>query len=193
MRITGGRLKGRSLKVPKSDLIRPTTDRVRESLFAVLENLIDFEGLTVCDVYAGSGSLGFESYSRGAGKIHFVEKNYVIYKNLYKNIETLGLKEKCKVFKTEAVKFSRMKNHEAYDLILADPPFYKYDVHIAVQNFLKNNFLKENGIIIVERSVQTEKKDVEAFERKAFKKIGDSLIYLFKKPLENLFTGGEAK
>ncbi len=181
MRITGGRLKGRYLKVPKSDLIRPTTDRVRESLFAVLENLIVFEGISVCDVYAGCGSLGFESYSRGAEKIHFVEKNYLIYKNLYKNIEALELKEKCEVFKTDAVKFSKMKNHESYDLILSDPPFYKYDVYTAVQNFLKNNYLKKGGLIIVERSVQTEAKDVEAFGRKAFKKIGDSLIYLFEK------------
>ena len=180
MRITSGRLKGRTLKVPKSDLIRPTTDRVRESLFAVLENLIDFEEITVCDVYAGSGSLGFESYSRGASTIHFVEKNFVIYKNLYKNIETLGLREQCKVFKTDAVKFSKMKNHSAYDLILADPPFFKYDVHIVVENFLKNGFLNEDGLLIVERSIQTESKDVEAFGKKAFKKIGDSLIYLFK-------------
>ncbi len=180
MRITGGSLKGRVLKVPKSDLIRPTTDRVRESLFAILNNLIDFEGILVCDVYAGSGSLGFEALSRGASAVHFVEKNYVIYKNLFKNIETLQQRERCKVFKTDAVKFSKMKNHSTYDLILADPPFFKYDVHLAVKNFLANGFLNSGGLLLVERSVQTEAKDVEAFGQKAFKKIGDSLIYLFE-------------
>jgi 16S rRNA (guanine966-N2)-methyltransferase len=184
MRITGGELRGRSLKVPKSDLIRPTTDRVRESLFAVLENLISFENIHVCDVYAGSGSLGFEALSRGAASIHFVEKNFVIYKNLYKNIEALNAKERTKVFKTTALRFSKMKNHEHYDLILADPPFFKFDVHQVVKNFLENAFLTENGILIVERSVQTEKEDTEGFGKKAFKKIGDSLIYGFPKRKE---------
>ncbi len=180
MRITGGILKGRALKVPKSDFIRPTTDRVRESLFAILENNIDFENIKVCDIYAGSGSLGFESYSRGASLVHFVEKNYVIYKNLYKNINSLGLKEKCKVFKTDAVRFSKIKEHTVYDLILADPPFFKYDIYIVVKNLIENGFLDKNGLLIVERSVQTEKKDVEAFDKEPFKKIGDSLIYSFE-------------
>jgi len=179
MRITGGVLKGRTLKVPKSDLIRPTTDRVRESLFSFLSNMIDFEKILVCDVYAGSGSLGLEALSRGAGEVHFVEKNFKIYKNLFKNILSLELKEKCKVFKMEALRFSRRKSHEKYDLILADPPFFKFDIYNVVGNFLNKDFLTENGLIVVERSVQTEKEDFKAFGKKYEKKIGDSLIYIF--------------
>ncbi len=179
MRITGGILKGRTLKVPKSDLIRPTTDRVRESLFDYLLNIIDFAGITVCDVYAGSGSLGFEALSRGAAEVHFVEKNFVIYKNLFKNINTIGAADKCKVFKMEALRFSKRNEHEKYDLIFADPPFFKFDVHSVVKNFLAREFLTDGGIIVVERSVQTKEKDEEVFEKKFDKKIGDSLIYIF--------------
>ncbi len=179
MRITSGTLKGRTLKIPKSDLIRPTTDRVRESLFGFLTNIIDFDGVKVCDIYAGSGSLGFEALSRGANFVHFVEKNPLILKNLFKNINSLDLKEKCKVFKMEAVRFSRRKLHEQYDLIFADPPFFKFDVHIVVKNLLLGNFLPEGGMLIVERSIQTAEKDEKAFGQKAAKKIGDSLIYIF--------------
>lgn len=180
MRITGGSLKGRSLKVPKSDLIRPTTDRVRESLFNYLNNIIDFEDIKVCDIYAGSGSLGFESLSRGAASVHFVEKNYLIYKNLFRNIETLNAKKECRIFKMEAIRFSKRTEHDSYDLILADPPFFKDDIHIVVKTLLARNYLNEKGLLIVERSVQTEKKDVEAFGKEPFKKIGDSLIYSFE-------------
>ncbi len=180
MRITGGNLRGRTLKVPKSDLIRPTTDRVRESLFNYLNNIFEFEGAKVCDIYAGSGSLGFECLSRGAELIHFVEKNFVIYKNLAKNIDSLGVRENCKIFKMEAIRFSKRTEHEQYDFIIADPPFFKYDIHLVVENLLKRECLTDNGIIVVERSIQTEEKDVEAFGKEPVKRIGDSLIYIFE-------------
>ncbi|RMD48766.1 MAG: 16S rRNA (guanine(966)-N(2))-methyltransferase RsmD [Ignavibacteria bacterium] len=179
MRITGGRLKGRTLKVPKSDLIRPTTDRVRESLFNYLNNIFEFETAKVCDIYAGSGSLGFECLSRGASSIDFVEKNYVIYKNLVNNIDAMGEKENCKIYKMPALKFSSMKDHAQYDFIIADPPFFKYDIHSVVKNLLENKFIHSNGLIVVERSIQTEEKDVDAFGKSPDKRIGDSLIYLF--------------
>lgn len=179
MRITGGNFKGRTLKVPKSDLIRPTTDRVRESLFNYLNNIFEFEGAKVCDIYAGSGSLGFECLSRGAEQVHFVEKNFVIYKNLARNIESLKVKEQCKIFKMEAVRFSARAEHDSYDFIIADPPFFKYDVHTVIENLLEKKYLTSNGLIVVERSIQTEDKDVSAFGKKADKRIGDSLIYLF--------------
>src|SRR3990170_5776267 len=122
MRIISGSLKGRLINVPKSELIRPTTDRVRETLFNLLNNTIDFEGITVLDLYAGSGSLGLECLSRGADEVHFVERNFIIYKNLLKNIKSLDVEDQCKIFKMEALKFSRMEEHERYDLIFADPP-----------------------------------------------------------------------
>ncbi|MDP3581736.1 MAG: RsmD family RNA methyltransferase, partial [Ignavibacteria bacterium] len=67
------------------------------------------------------------------------------------------------------------------DLILADPPFFKFDIHDAVKNLLERNYLNEDGLIIIERSIQTKKEDEAAFGVEAFKKIGDSLIYQFEK------------
>ena len=91
MRIIAGKLGGRSIKVPKSKLVRPTTDKNKEAIFNYLTNKIDFSELKVCDMYAGTGSLGLESISRGAQEVHFVEQNFNVYNNLIYNIDTLSV------------------------------------------------------------------------------------------------------
>ena len=181
MRIISGQFRGRPVKVPKSKLVRPTTDRNKESLFNYLNNIIDFEDAKVCDIYAGSGALGLESLSRGAGEVHFVEKNFVIYKTLQENINTFGVQNSTKIFKMEAVKFSTISQHETYDLILADPPFFQDDVHKVLENLLERNYLNEGGLIIIERSIQTQENDVQHFKKEPFKRMGDSLFYQFLK------------
>ena len=181
MRIISGKFGGRTIKFPNSKLVRPTTDKVKESLFNYLIHSIDFEDIKVCDIYAGSGSLGLEALSRGASEVHFVEKDFHVAKTLEANIESLNAKDECKIFRMEAVKFSKISEHDKYDLILADPPFFKDDVHSLVDNFIERNYLEKNGIMIIERSIQTREKDIEHFKTEPFKRIGDSLIYLFNK------------
>jgi 16S rRNA (guanine966-N2)-methyltransferase len=179
MRIIAGELKGRFIKAPETKFTRPTTDRVRETVFNLLNNRIDFDGINVLDIYAGSGSLGFECLSRGAASVSFIEKNFPVYKNLQENIDSLGVKERCKIYKMEAVKFSSWEEHPKYDLVLADPPFFDYDIYAVVKNLLANNFLAPEGFIWVERSIQTREKDIEGFGKEPFKKVGDSLLYEF--------------
>lgn len=180
MRIISGKFKGRTITSPNSRYIRPMTDRVRVNLFDILTNKIDFTGIKVLDSYSGSGSLGLECLSRGADEVHFVERNFIIYKNLVKNIESLNIEAQCKIFKMEAIKFSRMEEHGQYDLIFADPPFFKDDIYEVVENLLANNFLAEDGKIIVQRSIQTREKDKLNFEMEPFKIIGDSCLYQIK-------------
>lgn len=179
MRIISGEFKGHTIKVPKSKLVRPTTEKTRESIFNYLTNQIDFDNLKVLDLYAGSGSLGLEALSRGASEVHFVEKNYPIYKNLIGNIEFLKVTDRIKIFKLSCVKFSSMKENAGYDLILADPPFFKDDIYEVVENLKENNFLNENGLLLIERSVQTKENDINNFNAEPIKKLGDSLIYQF--------------
>ncbi len=133
LRIISGNYKGRFIKSPNSKLTRPTTDRVRETLFNILNNEIDFTDIFVLDLYSGSGALGLECLSRGASLVHFVEKNYLIYKNIISNIEDLNVKDKCEVFKMEAVKFTSSNLVKTYDLIFADPPFFHYDIYDVVK------------------------------------------------------------
>ncbi len=180
MRIIAGKYKSRIIKVPNSKLVRPTTDKNKEAIFNYLNNIVDFNDIKVCDMYAGSGGLGFEALSRGAEQIHFVEKNFVIYKNLFENINTLDAEDNCKIFRMSSLKFSALKEHEKYELILADPPFFKNDIHEVVENIMSNDFLAEDGILIIERSIQTKEEDIENFKTEPIKRLGDSLIYQFQ-------------
>ena len=78
MRIIAGEYRGRTIKFPKSKLVRPTTDKNKEAIFNMLKQYVAFDGIKVCDIYAGSGSLGLEALSRGADEIHFVEKDFKV-------------------------------------------------------------------------------------------------------------------
>ncbi len=180
MRIIAGKYRGRTIKFPNSKLVRPTTDKNKESIFNYLVHSIDFDRIKVSDIYAGSGSLGLEALSRGADVVHFVEKDFHVSKMLQENISSLNAEDSCKVFRMEAIRFSKMTEHERYDLILADPPFFKDDIHQVVKNILEKNFLTEDGLLLVERSIQTKKEDQEAFNLEPSKRLGDSLIYQFK-------------
>lgn len=177
MRIISGYLKGRFFNVPQSKFIRPTTDRVRETLFNILNNLIDFEGIEVLDLYSGSGSLGFECISRGAKSVLFVEKNNMIYKNLNENIKSLEIENKCSVVRSEAIVFTRKKSIKSFDLILADPPFFEYDIYNVVENLKQNGYMNSESLLIIERSIQTKEKDIENFKVEPFRIIGDACLY----------------
>ncbi len=177
LRITSGYLKGRYINVPKSELIRPTTERVRETIFNVLNNKISFEGIKVLDLYSGSGALGFECLSRGADEVHFVEKNSVIYRTLEENMELLQVVNQCRIFKMPAIKFSLLKIVDGYDLILADPPFFKNDIYNVVANLLSNKYLRSDCLMIIERSVQTKQEDIDNLKVEPFKIIGDACLY----------------
>jgi 16S rRNA (guanine966-N2)-methyltransferase len=177
MRIISGNFKGRLIQVPQSKEIRPTTDRVRETLFNLLNNRIDFTGIKVLDLYSGSGSLGLECLSRGAEEIHFVEKNFFIYKNLLNNIASLEGDDKCKAYRMEALKYSQLKLNTGYDLILADPPFFKNDIYEVVNNLVQKKILTKDGRVIIERSIQTKDKDISNFKNQPFKIIGDACLY----------------
>lgn len=177
MRIISGIFKGRLINVPQSKEIRPTTDRVRETLFNLLNNRIDFDGIEILDFYSGSGSLGLECISRGALHVTFIERNFQIYKNLIDNIKSLGVENNCKVVKSEAVDYSKRIPEKQYELILADPPFFNDDIYKVVENIKSNGYLKQDARMIIERSIQTKQKDIDNFNVEPFKIIGDACLY----------------
>lgn len=180
MRIISGKYKSQKIEFPKSNLVRPTTDRNKEAIFNILNNIIDFDGLKVCDLYAGSGSLGLEALSRGAEYVHFVEMDFKVSQVLYKNIKRLNAENQCKIFNSDCVSFSSFNHSIKYDLILADPPFFKDDIHQVYKNIIQNDFLSEIGTFVIERSIQTKLKDEEQFSLNAFRRLGDSLIYIYE-------------
>jgi len=179
MRIIAGEYRGRTIKFPKSKLVRPTTDKNKEAIFNMLKQYVLFDGIKMCDIYAGSGSLGLESLSRGADIVHFVEKDFKVQKMLNENIESLNAAQYCRIFNMEAIRFSKLTDHDQYDLIIADPPFFNHDIHEVYKYILENNFITEDGVFLIERSIQTKEIDEKAFGKEAIKRLGDSLIYIF--------------
>jgi 16S rRNA (guanine966-N2)-methyltransferase len=124
MRITGGSLVRRRFLIPElvdENVVRPTPDRVREAVFSMIK--ANLPGARVLDLFAGSGSHGFEALSRGATYVSFVEQNSQIIAVLRKNIESLNLKEHCEVIKSEVRKYLSEAPHYKADIIFVDPPY----------------------------------------------------------------------
>jgi 16S rRNA (guanine966-N2)-methyltransferase len=123
MRVIAGRYGGRRLTAPKGRTTRPTSERVREALFAMLG---DVEGARVLDLFAGTGALGIEALSRGAERAVFVESDRAAIEVLRANLTALGLgEEQAQIRREHAGEALRMarKRKETYDLILIDPPY----------------------------------------------------------------------
>lgn len=177
LRIVAGKYKGRFISAPQLKTTRPTTEKVKESLFNMLTNEYDFDGFRVLDLYAGSGSLGFEALSRGASSVCFVENNFIAVKNLKENIDSLKCSDSVEVVKANAASFVKNYSGEPFDLILADPPFFKYDIYDTVKTIIEKKILADEGIFIIERSIQTETEDKTEFGIEPFKRIGDTLLY----------------
>ncbi len=150
MRIISGKVGRRKIEVPRSET-RPSTDRLREALFSILGERV--ENARVLDLFAGSGALGLECLSRGAQSCDFVDTNKESIKVIQKNLRTLGLKG-GHVIERDAFHFLQGRNGP-YDLIFADPPYYKFPGdRDFVSELLEHdglvNQLGQDGLFIVE-------------------------------------------
>lgn len=125
MRIIAGEFRGRTLKAPKGEGTRPTTDRVRESIMSIVHSARDgFEGAVVLDAFAGSGALGLESLSRGARCVHFYERAGEALRTLADNVKTLGLEpQRARIHRADVLKEPPTHARPAFDLVFLDPPY----------------------------------------------------------------------
>jgi len=123
MRIIAGTLKRRSIRAPKGNVTRPSTDRTRESLFNLVEARMDLDGASVLDLFAGTGALGLEAISRGAAAATFVEFDPTSLKFARQNAADLGVQNVCFFLRSDAVSYIQRYTGPPFDLILADPPY----------------------------------------------------------------------
>ncbi|HEV8669940.1 MAG TPA: 16S rRNA (guanine(966)-N(2))-methyltransferase RsmD [Candidatus Limnocylindria bacterium] len=121
MRVIAGIAKGRTLDAPRGGETRPATDRIRETLFAILEPILD--QARVLDLFAGAGTLGIEALSRGAARVTFVERSKSALKALRKNITTTGFDDCAEVIGANVLSFVEQSIAGPYDVIFCDPPF----------------------------------------------------------------------
>ena len=150
LRITGGGLRGRRLEVPAAG-VRPSSDRVRESLFARLSNL---EGARALDLFAGSGALGIESISRGASSVVFVEHSREVAAVLQSNLETLELTDRAEVLKADCLDALRRLGRagQQFELLLLDPPYDAEVLIPSLEAIVAAHLLAPEALVVVETS-----------------------------------------
>jgi len=156
MRIIGGRLKGRVLKAPASDAIRPTSDRLRESIFNILaHNHPEHLAGTVVDLFAGTGAMGIEALSRGARKALFVDDGSEARALIRANIDALGLGGQTRVFRRDARKLGLAPAGERYDLAFLDPPYGKGMAVSALVALHDGGWLVADALVVIEEAANT--------------------------------------
>ena len=190
MRIISGSARGRRLLSPKNSLIRPTADRVKESLFNILNGLIAcYDNCRTLDIFAGTGNLGLEALSRGAAYAFFIDNHKESVALVIKNLRMLGFDDRGRVIEREALSALRSldKMKAPFQLVFIDPP-YRQGLAERVMQFLATSALIDgNSLVIVEISsnelLPTAFDNLREFDRRVY---GDTAIVFFRRmPEEN--------
>ena len=173
MRIIAGTLKGRRLKAPSWDGLRPTSDKLRETLFNIVAPRI--AGARVLDGYAGTGAVGIEALSRGASYVHFVEKNRRAVALIAENVAACGLQQGYTIDCGDLVSaLRRLPADVRFDLILLDPPYDADNIAEALAAAAAR--LAEGGLVVLERATRREPEVPQGLARVRDVKSGDSTL-----------------
>lgn len=178
MRIITGKLKGRIIPIPKTDEIRPTSDRTKEGIFSVIDARTYLDNSSVLDLFAGSGNLGFEAISRGAEKCLFVDNIPEHISHIEKLAVKFGIKNQIQT-RTLPVETFLEKPHGSYDFIFADPPYDYYKMPEMIDIVLEEGWLKDDGWFILEHD---KSHDFSGHSNCVFSKpYGRTIVSIFKK------------
>ena len=158
MRIIAGRFRGKQLNAPADDSIRPTADRVRESIFDILSSRLgpNFDGLRVLDLFAGTGAMGLEALSRGATSVVLVENGVEARGLIRDHIEAFGVAGVAKLLRRDATALGPSGTMGAFDLVFVDPPYGKGLAEQALKSAMQGGWLKPDATIVVEEAREVE-------------------------------------
>lgn len=164
MRIISGKFKGRRIEVPSSFKARPTTDFAKENLFNILNNWIEWDGLSALDLFGGTGSISFELVSRGCVKVINIEKSPQHNAFIEKTKKLLGTPELCS-YKMDVFKYISICKDQ-FDFIFADPPYDLEFLPEVPKLVFEKNLLKDGGTFIMEHSKSNDFSDLPYFYEK---------------------------
>ncbi len=178
MRVIGGRLKGKKLNGISSisnSSLRPTSDRVKENIFNILSHKfhLNLDGIKVLDLFAGTGSLGFESLSRGARSVTFVENDQYACRLIKENAKTLGVESSIELKKEDCFNLG-LNQEEPFRLIFIDPPYGKRLGERVVNNIIERNWLRKGSLIVWEES--TELSNLDELRVLDIRKYGETVL-----------------
>ncbi len=185
MRIVAGKLRGRAIIAPEGQGTRPTSDRARQAVFNVLEHAAwaePLEGMRVIDLYAGSGALGFEAMSRGAGFCLFVETDDGARGVIRENADAYGLLGSTRVHRRSAIELGVRPGStgEAFDLALLDPPYGKGLGEQTLARLRDGDWLKPGAIVVFERGSDEPEIETPGYERLDDRSYGAARVLILR-------------
>ncbi|MCF6321329.1 MAG: 16S rRNA (guanine(966)-N(2))-methyltransferase RsmD [Rhizobiaceae bacterium] len=180
MRIIAGKFRGRLLSSPANDDIRPTSDRVRESLFSIIASSYadHLKDGRVIDLFAGSGALGLEALSRGAKYCLFVDNSPQAIALIRKNIESLNLQSKSSLMRLDATKLGKAGRIKPFDILFVDPPYGQNLAQQAIPLLQTGGWLKANTVVIIEDNASNPAPSLNGYQMLDQRKYGDSIIHI---------------
>ena len=186
MRVISGYLKGRNILGYNTPGTRPTMDRVKESMFASIQDYID--NSTILDLFCGTGSLGIEALSMGSNKCYFVDNGKEILKYLNKNIDNMNIKDKSIILNKdyrEALLYFK-NNNIKFNIILVDAPYKMEAMNEVIELVNKYNLLEDDGILVLEYSTDILKDNYSNLRLLKSKKYGDKYVNIYLKVTNKL-------
>ena len=179
MRVVAGRAKGVALKSPDGMLTRPTSDRVKEAMFSIIQ--FDIPGSAVLDLFGGTGQLGIEAISRGAKCATFVDYREDACRLIRENLKRAGMEREGKIVRMDYMEFLK-KNKETFDIVLLDPPYAEEYLENSLKMITEIDILQSGGIIIAERPLGKDLlQNLEGFTRSRDYKYGNTLLTVYRK------------
>ncbi|HHB82564.1 MAG TPA: 16S rRNA (guanine(966)-N(2))-methyltransferase RsmD [Devosia sp.] len=182
MRIIAGKFRGKKLTSPPDNAIRPTSDRVREALFSILNSRLGagFEGLKVLDLFAGTGAFGLEALSRGAMLAAFVDIGVQARGIIRGHIENFGVGGQTKLLKRDATELGYVEKFEPFDLIFIDPPYAKGMGEKALEAAKLGGWIAPDATLVLEEKRGVEINLPEGFRQIDVRHYGDTSVYILE-------------
>lgn len=177
VRVTGGALAGRRLHAPAGSGVRPTSDRVREALFARIPGI---EGGRVLDLYAGTGALGIEALSRGARDVVFVERGAAALRSLDRNLEQLGVRARARVLRVSVRGVVSRLGGERFDLVLSDPPYAEAGADRVLAELADAGLLAPDALLVREASRHHPPGELPGLVLVDERRYGDTLVVRYR-------------
>lgn len=185
MRVVAGERKGMPLKAIDGNTTRPTTDKVKESIFSMIGPF--FNGGIALDLFAGSGGLGIEVLSRGADQAIFIEKDARAYSILKENIKKCRYEERTELYRNDATRAVKalLKRDIIVDYLFLDPPYHKTEYYNLVQTLVDANKLSDQAIILCEHSKEVNLPDAYGeFQLVRQETYGGTIISIYRHQME---------
>ncbi|CAM3945631.1 16S rRNA (guanine(966)-N(2))-methyltransferase RsmD [Paenibacillus alkaliterrae] len=193
MRVIAGEAKGRTLKAVPGMNTRPTTDKVKEAIFSMIGPY--FDGGTALDLFAGTGGLGIEAWSRGVERTVFIDREKISVDTIRQNVETAKMGSAAEIYRNDAERAMKAlaKREQKFRLVFLDPPYKMITMDVLMSQLADNGMLEPAAIVVVEHDADHRyPEQLECFEQIKHAKYGDTAVSIYKYNSRDSHDGSEA-